>query len=205
MLSSKQLGFARWRHSHRKRHLVPTPSSKTGHFPITGHKVTEFQNLHFAGRTIGVSGPIPWPPLAAAIRDSVYRAKANDFPDLRHRITDGTASVRPEMLRNTWREPDCGLDSCHDTRGGGGHVLRSVDIEVNFVNLFMFHDKPLVCILTKNKVIQFLYRLLSFRTVCISIDRSLRTHTVKLERQELNLLLNYTSPITDLAVHVQIS
>lgn len=31
------------------------------------------------------------------------------------------------------------------------------------VGLFTFHDKPPVCVLIKSKIIQFLYRLFSFR------------------------------------------
>jgi hypothetical protein len=49
------------------------------------------------------------------------------------------------------------------------HIQRHTDITVYLVSLFMFHDKPLVCILIKNKFIQFLYWLFPFPTTCISL------------------------------------
>jgi hypothetical protein len=75
--------------------------------------VTEFLNQHFAGRWIGLGGPILWPPrspdltpldffLWGYVEDIVYHTRFNDFPDLRRRITDVVASVTPERLRNTW-------------------------------------------------------------------------------------------------------
>lgn len=48
----------------------------------------------------------------------------------------------------------------------GGHLERSVGTSVNLVSLFMFHEKLLVWILVKKKVIRFLYRLLLLRALC---------------------------------------
>jgi hypothetical protein len=69
----------------------------------------------------------------------------------------------------------------------------SIDIILNLVGLFMFHNKPLVCILIKNKVIQFLYWLLSFQTLGIVIclqemrkpNKTSVTHLVSKLKSEL--------------------
>jgi hypothetical protein len=39
----------------------------------------------------------------------------------------------------------------------------------------MYHGKPLVCILTKNKGIHLLYRLLSFQAFCMFVNMLLIT------------------------------
>jgi hypothetical protein len=156
------------------RYVMDTPSSKMGHPTITGH-VTEFLNQHLAGRWIGHGGFIPWPPpspyltlldlFPVRILERHYHTKVNNLPDLHCRITSAVVSVTQDMLRSTWRESRYRFVVWCTTQEVG-FIWRSVDMIVN-LSLCMFHDKPLVCILIKNGVIQCLYQLLSFLTLCI--------------------------------------
>jgi hypothetical protein len=119
--------------------------------------LTESLNQHLAGRWVVRVGPIDsriWRLLTflwSYVKDFVYRTIFSGLPDLRHSITDAVASAAAKMLRNAWTECEHMLHACR------------VDITVHFMGLFVFRDKPIVCTLIKNKVIQFIFRLLRFR------------------------------------------
>ncbi|KAJ4436638.1 hypothetical protein ANN_16769 [Periplaneta americana] len=90
--------------------------------------VTDHLNECFHQRWIGRGGPTAWPlrspdliPLDfffwGYIKDIVYKTVVADLEDLRRRIVAACATVTPEMLRNTWQEPEYRLDICRATRG----------------------------------------------------------------------------------------
>jgi hypothetical protein len=137
--------------------------------------VTKSLKQHFAGEWISRGGRSPWAPrfptltppdflLWGCVKDAVYRTKVSDLLTLRRRITDALAFLTIEALWNTWRENRCGSGVCLATRN---HKQRCTNITVNVMNWFMFHERPLVYILIKNKVLQFLFWLLSFRTFSV--------------------------------------
>jgi hypothetical protein len=74
-----------------------------------------------AGRWLGRSGPIAWPPrspdltslyfffLWACLKNIVYEVKSNDLQHLKARIRTAVATVTPNMLDR--------LDICRATKG----------------------------------------------------------------------------------------
>jgi hypothetical protein len=81
-----------------------------------------------AGRWIGRSGPIAWPPrspdltprdffLWAYVKNIVYQVKINDLQHMKGRTKDTMATVTPNMLQATWNEVDYRLDICRATKG----------------------------------------------------------------------------------------
>jgi hypothetical protein len=136
--------------------------------------VTESLNQHFAGRWIGHSSPIPWPPWSPDLttlgfflwdtwKTLFFIPKSMTclicVIGLQHSIIHN-----PGDVKNTQGENEYWLDIRCTTQW---HIQRSTNITVNLVTLFMFHDKLLVCIFIKNKIIIFLHQLLSFQALCI--------------------------------------
>src|SRR5258705_8736514 len=78
-------------------------------------------DARFHNRWIGRGRPIPWPPRSpdmtpldffmwGFVKDRVYSTKVGDIVVLKRRITEVIGTITPEMLRNTWREIEYGLD-----------------------------------------------------------------------------------------------
>jgi len=82
----------------------------------------------FPNRWIGRDGPTPWPPrspditpfgfcLWGCVKDKVFSTPIPDITNLKARITDAFATITEDMLENTWREIDYGLDVLRATKG----------------------------------------------------------------------------------------
>ena len=54
------------------------------------------------------------------VKTKVYKHKITDIDDLKTKITEAVASVRPEMLVNTWNEVKIRLEMLREN--GGRHV-----------------------------------------------------------------------------------
>jgi hypothetical protein len=120
-------------------------------------------------------GPIPWLPqspyltflyffLWGFVKDISYRIRVNDLPDYSLGLR---AQYRP-FLRRCEETPEDRLKIGRTFVAPlWGHIIEIIDVTANLVTSFTFLEKLLVRILMKNKIIQFLYRLLSFRICCI--------------------------------------
>jgi len=51
------------------------------------------------------------------VKDKVFSTPVADITNLKARITDAFATITEDMLENTWREIDCGLDVLRATKG----------------------------------------------------------------------------------------
>jgi len=82
----------------------------------------------FPNRWTGRDGPSPWPPrspditplvsfLWGYVKDKVFSTPVPEISNLKARITDVFATVTEDMLENTWREIDYGLDVLRATKG----------------------------------------------------------------------------------------
>jgi hypothetical protein len=107
-----------------------TPSAKRfsqqdGALPHWGLTVRESLNKTFPNRWFGRSGPIPWSPPSpdiitldfffwGCVKDEVFRPKIGSVVE---RINSAVASVKPQMLENTWREIEYRLDILRATNG----------------------------------------------------------------------------------------
>jgi hypothetical protein len=88
-----------------------------------------------AGRWIGRSGPIAWPPtspdvtlldffLRTYVKNTVYQVEINDLQHLKARIRNAEATVTPNMLQETWNEVEYRLDICRTTKGAHTDIYR---------------------------------------------------------------------------------
>lgn len=99
--------------------------------PHWGLQVRAALNVEFPNRWIGRGGSTPWPArspditpldffLWGYVKTKVYKHKITDIDDLKTKITEAVASVRPEMLVNTWNEVKIRLEMLREN--GGRHV-----------------------------------------------------------------------------------
>ena len=51
------------------------------------------------------------------VKDKVFSTPVPDITNLKSRITDAFATITEDMLENTWREIDYGLDVLRATKG----------------------------------------------------------------------------------------
>jgi len=51
------------------------------------------------------------------VKDKVFSTPVQDITNLNARITDAFATITEDMLENTWREIDYGLDVLRATKG----------------------------------------------------------------------------------------
>jgi hypothetical protein len=81
-----------------------------------------------AGREMGRSGPIAWPPMSpdltpldfflwGYVKNIVYHVKINDLQHLKARIRDVVATVTPNMLNEKWNDVEYRPDICRATKG----------------------------------------------------------------------------------------
>ena len=61
-----------------------------------------------------------WIFLLGYVKTKVYKHEITDIDDLKTKITEAVASVRPEMLVNTWNEVKIRLEMLREN--GGRHV-----------------------------------------------------------------------------------
>ena len=80
------------------------------------------------------------PPLTSSygryVKDKVFSTPVPDITNLKARITDAFAAITEDMLENTWREIDCGLDVLCATKGAHVEVYWCV-VEKNFLNYIL--------------------------------------------------------------------
>ena len=99
--------------------------------PHWGLRVRKALDDEFPNRWIGRDGPTPWPArspditpldffLWGYVKTKVFKSEIKDIDDLKTKITEAVASVRPEMLVNTWKEVKSRLEMLAEN--GGRHV-----------------------------------------------------------------------------------
>ena len=98
---------------------------------VRGLRVRKALDDEFPNRWIGRDGPTPWPArspditpldffLWGYVKTKVFKSEIKDIDDLKTKIIEVEASVRPEMLVKTWKEVKSRLEMLAEN--GGRHV-----------------------------------------------------------------------------------